>query len=183
MKYEVSFFLRPVSSKHPHGVMSLFQIYEYLRHNNGRRATEELRQLTDKDERRAYKSSHFDYVTFSGTFAYCNDQSLIKHSRLLCMDLDELGDRVEELFQILMKHPMTLLLFHSPGGFGLKWVIEIDLSRCDHKTWFTAMRNYLMTTYNLSENQVDKSCSNVSRACYLGYDPDAHLRGDLIEYF
>ena len=178
-----SFFLRPISNKYPYREMSLFQVYQYLRGNSARTTTEELRKLTDKNERRAYKSSHFDYVTFSGVFSYCNDASLVSHSRLLCIDLDDLGDRVEELFRTLMDHPMTLLLFHSPGGCGLKWVIEIDLAKCDHKTWFTAIRNYLMMTFRLSDSQVDKSCSNVSRGCFLGYDPDAYLRTDLIEYF
>ena len=101
------------------------------------------------------------------------------------MDLDYLGERVEELFQKLVdeKTFKTLLLFRSPSGKGLKWFIHIDLSRCDHRTWFTAVRRYLMMTYNLTEKQVDPLCSNPSRACYLGHDPEAYLMTELIEFF
>ncbi len=38
-----------------------------------------------------------------------------------------------------------------------------------------------MKTYRLDEKQVDPLCSNKSRACYLGYDPQAYLMTELIE--
>ena len=96
-----------------------------------------------------------------------------------------LGQRVEELFERLIDDPMfeTLLLFRSPRGFGLKWFVHIDLTRCDHRTWYTAIRNYLMHTYNLDDKQVDKTCGNPSRACYLCHDPLAYIKPDLIEFF
>ena len=181
----MSFFKKPITNKRPEGQpVTLFQVWQYVRGRWAMPETAALRALTDKEEQRAYKNLHFDYVTPSGVFAYCNDASLIQHSELMCMDLDELGD-VETLKARLLADPLfeTLLLFRSPRGNGLKWWIAIDLSKCDHKTWFTAVRNYLMFTYQLSETQVDKSCSNVSKACYLCHDPEAYLKTELIEYF
>ena len=147
--------------------------------------TRDLRLIADDDEARSYKGQHFDYVTPSGVFTYCSDTSLVKHSGVLCMDLDHLDGRVEELFRLLVHEPMfdTLLLFRSPRGTGLKWFIHIDLSRCDHRTWFTAVRNYLMHTYHLTDKQVDKMCGNPSRACFLCHDAGAYLKPDLYEYF
>ena len=183
---KMSFFRKPITNKRPEPQpVTLFQVYQYVRGRWALPETERLRAIADKNERRAYKGIHFDYVTPSGVFAYCNDQSLIQHSNIMCMDLDELGERVEELFEKLKNNPMfeTLLLFRSPSGNGLKWWISIDLTKCDHKTWFEAIRNYLMATYQLTDEQVDKSCSNVSRACYLGHDENAYLKSELIEYF
>jgi hypothetical protein len=40
-----------------------------------------------------------------------------------------------------------------------------------------------MMTYNLTDKQVDPLCSNPSRACFLGYDPQAYLMTELIEFF
>lgn len=182
----MSFFSKPITNKKPTGQhLSLFQVYRYIITRRYMPETEQLRGITDEDKAREYKGLHLDYVTPSGVFSYCSDHSLVKHSGILCMDLDHLGNRVEELFQLLMHEPMfqTLLLFRSPRGFGLKWFIPIDLSRCDHRTWFTAVRNYLMHTYHLDDNQVDKACGNPSRACYLCYDPEAYLLTPLIEYF
>ena len=182
----MSFFSKPITNKRPCGQpLSLFQVYRYIITRRYMPETEQLRAITDEDKAREFKGQHLDYVTPSGIFSYCSDNSLVKHSGVLCMDLDHLGDRVEELFQLLLHEPMfqTLLLFRSPRGCGLKWFIPIDLSRCDHRTWFTAVRNYLMHTYHLDDKQVDKACGNPSRACYLCHDPEAYLMTPLIEYF
>ena len=182
----MSFFSKPITNKKPTGQpLSLFQVYQYVRGRQAFPETAHLRSIADKDEARQYKGCHFDYITPSGVFSYCSDQCLIKHSEILTMDLDELNERTEEMFEKLIDDPMfeTLLLFRSPRGSGLKWFIHIDLSRCDHRTWFTAVRNYLMHTYHLEDKQVDKACGNPSRACYLCYDPEAYLLTSLIEYF
>lgn len=182
----MSFFSKPITNKRPCGQpLSLFQVYRYIITRRYMPETEQLRTINDEDKARDFKGQSLDYVTPSGIFSYCSDNSLVKHSGVLCMDLDHLDNRVEELFQLLIHEPMfqTLLLFRSPRGFGLKWFIPIDLSRCDHRTWFTAVRNYLMHTYHLDDKQVDKACGNPSRACYLCYDPKAYLMTPLIEYF
>ena len=182
----MSFFMKPITNKWPNGQpLSLFQVYRYIITRRYMSETEQLRGIADDDKARDFKGHHFDYVTPSGVFSYCSDNSLVKHSGVLCMDLDHLGNRVEELFQLLIHEPMfqTLLLFRSPRGSGLKWFIHIDLSRCDHRTWFQAVRNYLMHTYHLEDKQVDKACGNPSRACYLCYDPQAYILLSLVEYF
>ena len=182
----MSFFSKPITNKWPEKqAVSLFWVYQYVTHRAAMPETEALRQIADHEKARQYKSTHFDYVTPSGVFSYCSDASLICHSGLMCVDFDDLGDRVEELFQKLIIEPTftTLLLFRSPLGKGLKWFIHIDLQRCDHRTWYQAVRRYLMTTYGLTDKQVDPLCSNPSRACYLGYDPDAYLLTELYEYF
>ncbi len=182
----MSFFKKPITNKWPvKESVSLFQVYNYVRGREAMTATEELCKIADHEKARDYKGTSFDYVTPSGVFSYCSDSSLVKHSGVLCMDLDYLGERVEELFQKLVdeKTFKTLLLFRSPSGKGLKWFIHIDLSRCDHRTWFTAVRRYLMMTYNLTDKQVDPLCSNPSRACYLGHDAEAYLMTELIEFF
>jgi len=182
----MSFFMKPITNKWPNGQpLSLFQVYRYIITRRYMSETEQLRGIADDDKARDFKGQHFDYVTPSGVFSYCSDNSLVKHSGVLCMDLDHLGNRVEELFQLLIHEPMfqTLLLFRSPRGSGLKWFIHIDLSRCDHHTWFQAVRNYLMHTYHLEDKQVDKACGNPSRACYLCYDPQAYILLSLVEYF
>lgn len=180
----MSFFHRPITNKKPEAVpISLLLVYNYVVSESAKPQTEELRTITDHEAARQYKGRNFDYVTSGGVFSYCADNSLVKASEILCMDLDYLGDRVEELFKALIAAPQfeTLLLFRSPSGFGLKWFVEIDLTKCDYKTWYSAVRNYLMSTYQLNDNQVDKHCGNISRACYLGCDPQAYIHPALQE--
>lgn len=180
---KMSFFRRPITNKRPEAEpLTLAQVYEYVSGLTAMPETVHLRNLQNRDEARLYKQNNFSYVTPSGVFSYCADQNLQEHSQVLCMDLDDVGSRIEELFTALLADPMfeTLLLFRSPSGQGLKWFVHIDLARCDHRTWFRAVRNYLMTTYRLSEKQVDGQCANPSRACFLGHDPEAYLNQKLI---
>ena len=178
----MSFFKKPITNHQPQPQpVSLLWVYQYVKSEVAATATEKLRMISDKEKARDYKAAHFDYVTPSGVFNYSNDTSLVKHSGVLCMDLDYLGNQVEEMFQKLLADEAftTLLLFRSPSGHGLKWFIHIDLTLCDHRMWFKGVRNYLLKTYSLNDKQVDSTCSNLSRACFLGYDPDAYLLSEL----
>ena len=179
----MSFFRRPITNKQPEEVpVSLLVVYNYVCSEVAKAGTEQLRTIEDHAAARQYKGGHFDYFTPGGLFRYCADDKLIEASGILGIDLDYLDNRVEEMFQKLIADPTfeTLLLFRSPGGFGLKWFVPIDLDKCDYKTWYAAVRNYLMSTYQLSGLQVDSHCGNISRACYLGYDPQAYIHPELL---
>ena len=180
----MSLFRPPISNKLPLCEITLFQVYQYIVGPEAKSRTFCLRSITDKKEQKSFKVRQLDYITPSGTFTYCKDEGLKEHSGIICMDLDDIED-VEVLFQKLLSDPYfeTLLLFRSPRGCGLKWFVPIDLSKCDHKTWFNAIRNYLMKTYGLSEKQVDPACANVSRACWLCHDANAYLKTELYEYY
>lgn len=179
---EFSFFSKPITNKKPLRIVNLLQVCQVIRSHYYETVIRQLRSIVGKEGQRRFKAINLDYITPSGIFVYDSDESLISHSGILCMDLDDIED-VEELKQKLIDdiHFDTLLLFVSPCGHGLKWFIAIDLDVCDHKTWFTSVRNYLMATYGLTDKQVDKSCSNVSKACYLSYDPDAFINSELVE--
>ena len=177
---KMSFFKKPITNKIPLMTVNLFQVYQAICSDYYKAVIIQLRAIDDKEEQRKFKGKFLDYITPSGTFKYDDDRSLIKHSGILCVDLDDLND-VEIIKQKLISDDNfdTLLLFRSPCGHGLKWFISIDLNMCDHKSWYTAVRNYLMAVYGLSEKQVDSSCSNVSRACYMSYDPDAYIKEEI----
>ena len=66
----------------------------------------------------------------------------------------------------------TQMLFVSPSGEGLKWIIPIDISETTHGNFFSAVANYIQQTYGV---EVDKSGKDISRACFLPYDPQAFI--------
>lgn len=182
--FELSYFNAPIMNKVPSRTVTLAEVAQIIRSSQLGLQTQKLRTIRQKDEARLYKGCNFPYVTLSGVFSYCNDASLVKHSRLLCIDLDGVED-VDGLKQRLIAdgHFFTVLAFRSPSGNGLKWVIVIDLDVCDHKTWFHAVRNYLLANYgdSLTPKMVDSQCQNVSRACFLCYDPSAYVNTDVKE--
>lgn len=179
---EMSFFKKPITNKKPLRTVTLIQVYQAIRSHYYETVIRQLRAISDKEAQRMFKAKNLDYIAPSGVFTYDNDASLVCHSGILCMDLDDVED-TETLKQQLIGDTnfITLLLFRSPCGKGLKWFIAIDLDVCDHKTWFSSVRNYLVATYGLTDKQVDKSCANVSRACYMSYDPQAFINQEFVE--
>ena len=179
-KFEMSYFMPPITNKVPSATMTLDEVAARIRSEELAPQTEHLRGITDKAEARGYKGWNLPYVTPSGVFSYCSDDCLVKHSSVLCIDLDGVED-VDGLKRLLIadRHFQTLMAFRSPSGNGVKWFIVIDLSLCDHRTWFHAVRNYLLETYQfLTPKMVDVQCQNPSRACFLCYDPCVYVNLD-----
>ena len=180
----MSLFAAPITNKVPSGTVIPDELARMVRSTWLEPQTRALRAIADKASARSYKGQQLPYATISGVFSYCSDACLVKHSCLLCIDLDGVED-VDALKQRLIAdgHFFTVLAFRSPSGNGVKWVIVIDLNVCDHKTWFHAVRNYLLANYgdSLTPKMVDSQCQNVSRACYLCYDPSAYVNTDVKE--
>ena len=173
-----SFFRKPIRNTVPLKTVTPADIYNYVTGTDAKEQTEHLRSIADKNEARAYKANNFDYVTFSGEFSKRNDANLIKTSNLLCVDIDHIDD-VEGAFSALLKdrYFSTVLLFRSPSGDGLKWVIPIEYGNFSHAQVFDAVANYLRVTYNI---RIDQSCRDISRACFLPYDEQAYINPNLM---
>ena len=178
--FEMSYFMPPITNKVPSKTMTLDEVAAMIQSEELAPQTQRLRSITDKAEARGYKGWNLPYVTPSGVFSYCSDDCLVKHSSVLCIDLDGVED-VDGLKRLLIadRHFQTLMAFRSPSGNGVKWFIVIDLSVCDHRAWFHAVRNYLLETYQfLTPKMVDVQCQNPSRACFLCYDPCVYVNLD-----
>lgn len=168
-----TFFRHPITNTVPHKNITLADVYNYISRPYAKDRTEKLRSLSDVKRARNYKAANFDYCTFSGTFGSRSDKALIDHSGYLCIDFDHLAD-VNTTFQMLLEDRCfaTELLFRSPSRDGLKWIISINTAEVSHAEYFNAVANYLRRTYGL---EADKSGKDVSRACFLPYDPEAYI--------
>ncbi len=168
-----SFFKAPVRNVFPVEDLRLHQVFELITSDKYKKITDDLRAITDIKEARKFKANHFDYVTFSGTFEKRNDSNLLKHSNLLTVDFDHLENLQDLKAQLLNdEYFETEMLFTSPSGDGLKWIVRIDILEVSHSDYFIAVANYIKQTYNI---EVDQSGKDVSRACFLPYDPTAFL--------
>lgn len=189
-QHQFSFYLAPVSNVVPHRTVGLRQIHNVIRSDYYRQATEELRRLRRKAEAgsatlksvQRFKARHFDYATFSGVFSRRCEGGLLAHSGLVCLDFDHIdqwqgGGELRGFYGLryaLMHDPAvdTALLFRSPSGDGLKWVVPVDLTQGPHAEWFDALAHYVARAYNV---EADRSGRDVSRSCYLPWDPDSYI--------
>lgn len=168
-----SYFHCPVINTQPNAEMTIPDVYAAIKSNKYKHQTEELRSISESESARKYKAKNFDYCTFSGIFSKRNDSALIRHSGLLTLDFDHVSN-LQELRETLLqdRYFETELMFVSPSGDGLKWIIPIDLKECSHQDWFRAIAAYIKATYQL---EVDKSGKDISRACFLPHDPKVYI--------
>jgi hypothetical protein len=155
-----SYFSKPVTNVTPSRQASLVEVYHLIKGNEFASCTSTLRNIFNPKEARKYKAQNFDYVTFSGTFSKRNDANLQRHIQdIPTLKAALLNDHYFE----------TELLFVSPSGDGLKWVIPIDLTQAKHQDYFKAVANYVSHTYQL---EIDQSGKDISRACFLPHDSE-----------
>lgn len=172
-KNQFSFFKKPVINTLPYTTITLLDAYKTIKGNYFAAETAALRLLQDKKEARLFKALNFHYVTFSGTFLKRHSSALIQHSELMVIDFDHLENvnRTKDL--LLSDNELeTQLLFTSPSGDGLKWVIKIDLAVATHEQFFIGIRNYLDKKYQLP---IDNSGKDVARACFLPHDENVFI--------
>jgi hypothetical protein len=171
--FAFSFFKAPIKNTLPHKTVSLVQVYNAITGEYYKQNTEKLRSISDVVQARKYKAANFDYCTFSGVFTSRNDKSLVTHSELMCIDFDHVQN-IDTLRQALLADEYfdTQLLFISPSGDGLKWIIEIDTRKSPHGEYFASVANYILQTYSV---EVDKSGKDISRACFIPFDPNAFI--------
>ncbi|MBP6979028.1 MAG: DUF3987 domain-containing protein [Bacteroidales bacterium] len=171
---QFSYFSRPITNRYPTRTVDLATVHELITSPTFKYATERLRQLPPRSPQCAdYKSSSFDYVTFSGVFSHRQKNGLVSHSGLLTLDFDDIPDPAE------LKHQLSTdpffpngLIYISPSGQGLKWITPIDTKECSHENWLDALGNYIFSTYGY---EIDRTGRDVSRASFLCHDPDAIL--------
>jgi len=164
-----SYYKRPITNTIPYRSVTLVDVYNVIQGYYFKAATTRWRDNPIRES----KGDNFDYVTFSGTFKERNRNKLIEHSGYICFDLDHLKDKgqTRELL-INDQHLETELLFTSPSGDGLKWVVRIDINQYDHWTWWTGIAGYLKKVYNLD---TDPSGKDHSRACFLPHDENVFV--------
>lgn len=171
--HQFSFFQKPIQNTKPNRAITPPDIYRYIVGPYAKPQTEMLRSLKDKEEARRYKATHFDYCTFSGLFRTRNKSDLLLKSNLLCLDFDHVAD-IPSLKEKLLNDPCfeTELLFVSPSGDGLKWVVGIDYQGYEHSRFFDCVFNYLVEA---GYPEPDKSGSDISRSCFIPHDPNAFI--------
>lgn len=172
---QFSFFKKPILNTTPLKKIDLVELYNIIKEPLYKDRTEFLRSKSVKKEADEYKRKQFDYVTFSGTFSKRSEMGLTEHSGLICMDFDKLPNLVT-LKEDLLSDVHTVMLFVSPSGDGLKWLIRIDPNK-NHKEQFDAIENYAKNKYDA---KVDDSCKDTCRACFLPHDPDVFLHPNIL---
>lgn len=169
----ISVFNPPITNLIPFDTWCVEDVFKYVRNEDAKLSTETLRDIKDKKERQEFKAKNFKYITTSALMEKRTKDGLIRHSNILCIDIDDLPMCMVYSLRDLLTSDQTLgavFIMISPSGKGLKLFILINTERWSHLDWFNAISNYIKETYQID---IDASGKDVGRACYLGHDASA----------
>ncbi len=157
----------------PSGTQSASALIDEVKSDAHKATCDKIRSEPDKDKRSKLKSQ-LPAVTASGVFSKRSASALDKHSGFLIADIDlddnkhlEDAKTLSDLRFDLCTSPHVAFLFKSPSG-GLKVGFCIDAS--DHEAAFKTVKYFMKEERDVT---IDKSCSDVSRLCFLSHDPQA----------
>lgn len=158
----------------------LEQIINWIRDGSGR-FTDTISQIRECIARQEFEKSSelklsLPAVMFSGTFSKRSSKDLIEHSGMICMDFDGV-EHPENKVDDLRFDPHVISAFVSPSCNGLKVLVAVSADGESHRDAFDSAKRYL-ATYDLI---ADESGKDVSRLCFLSYDPEIHYAPDAVE--
>jgi len=169
---QISYFRRIRETTKPEAETSILTFLKNVKEGMWRDKIEPINALKHKDPKelknlvRDAKAKTLPYVTISGTFSKFGDANLIKHSGFICLDIDGL-ENIEEEWGKIIKDEHTYGAFKSASGKGIAVVVKINPKK--HKESYKSLISYYLENFQII---LDKSCSNVSRARFVSYDPN-----------
>ncbi len=187
---EISYFNKPILNITPSKILDLDQIFSEISSTRYKQVTDELRAIKDTKKAKTFKSSNFDYVTFSGVFSQRGDNFLVKPSNYFTIDVDNVGENLKDLRQAIIddQELCPQMVFISPSGNGLKVIVKIDSNLIQYQAKGRKMENvwdavnsYFSFHYAdfitpTEKNEfIDGSGKDISRPCFLCHDPNVHF--------
>lgn len=136
-----------------------------------------IREEPNKDRRDILKAS-LPAVVFGGKFSSRRIDALLEPSNLICIDFDKLSPaEISQTKETLKQYPYTYAVFISPSGKGVKALIKATFKTYDeYKQSFCSIDKDLGQLANF-----DMANSDISRACFVSYDPDLYVNADAQE--
>jgi hypothetical protein len=169
MEYRVSYFPN-VSGKKTRDI-DLNEVFDIIRTGPIKKHIEAIRDEQDDTKRDALKINT-PAITLSGIFKERHALSdFMNHSGLIQVDFDKVSSPLEVKTR-LCKDPFTFGCFISPSGTGVKAIVKIAPDRGLHENSFASLARYYYDTYGL---EMDRKCRDLSRLCFLSYDPDLYV--------
>lgn len=166
-----SVFDKGIWAKEPKGVMDPYSVYVYIRDGVAREQTERLRTIMDAQGMRLYKCTEFESAVFSGVFKSLEDEAPTRPSGYVCFDFNHVS--VQDTKDILMgvEEYETVLLFTSPTGHGVKWVVNNN-TVFNHEQFYKVVHDYLWKTYGL---EASMEAGDIRHRCFLPWDPEVYI--------
>ncbi len=171
---QISYF-KNIREVIPAATISIDAFLKAIQTGKWKDKVESIRNTKDKEVVSTEKKA-LPYATISGTFSKRESNSLIKHSGLICLDVDNLTNPYD-IRENLAEDQYIFACFVSLSGKGLAIIIKINPE--EHLKSFLALQKYFADKHSL---MIDIACKDVCRARFISYDPDIYINSSAITY-
>jgi hypothetical protein len=154
-------------------VVPISSILNGIKNGIWKESIAKIRSLESKEEISRAKH-HLPSVTFSGVFEDTReDDNIVLYNKLMVVDIDKISDKRLTAFKEELKKDKYVLTFFNGPTKGVKLLMNVDTDCEDHSTYaFSAVKYYFDEMYKI---EIDPSGKNVSRLCFVSYDPDLYV--------
>ncbi|GGB83244.1 BT4734/BF3469 family protein [Dyadobacter sediminis] len=168
-KTEFSFFQGGIGNIVPTKNITLQEAFRIVQSSDYKTQIEAIRKSKEKSVIDELKKK-LDYFVFGVVIKEKRSSSNIeRYSGLICLDFDNVAD-LEKIKGEVCDDKYVTLCFLSPSGNGLKVVAKIATT--DFKLAWEQLAGYFRKHFGI---EADKSGKDAVRACFVSYDPNAHL--------
>jgi len=163
-------FIREIDS------LSLAKIIKQIRGSKYRKPVLEIRKLIKLGDLERAKQVKRTLVAFtvSGSFEGGPKMVFLKdYNPFVILDINNLDPHLLRYLIFRTRHiEFTKAVFVSPGGRGLKIIVEVDSEMKKHDLAWQQVRDFY-------EEQLDVAVENkgnkITRLCFMSHDPDAYF--------
>lgn len=157
------------------GIFSLLEVILSVKEDKLKVLIEKIHQFSEqgkKEEANKLKKG-LPGFTPSGVFPNGRRAELIQeYYPVICLDFDNVNDALPNLRKIVDAMPTTFASFISPRGNGLKVFVITNSTLNSHVQAFNQVADEYEKQTGIKS---DRSVKDVSRLCFLSYDPDLYI--------
>jgi VirE N-terminal domain len=161
------------------GERNLIDVLQEIKSDKYQSEVNSIRYALHKgDEKTADEiKSSLNGFTMSGTYGTSRTKANLKtYSQIIGLDFDHIPvTELDTLVKLINDCKYTFASFISPSGEGIKVFIKINSNATQHTTAY----NQVATFYkNLSGYDFDAKCKDITRLCFVSYDPEIYIKED-----
>ena len=158
------------------GSQSLAQIIKEIKGKRHKAAVLKIRKLVSIGDQEKADQLKKELVTFtvSGLFEGGPRMVFLKtYNPFVILDINNLDPHSLRFLVFKLKHiDFTKAVFVSPGGRGLKIIVQVDSKMKMHDQACHQVRDFYERRLSVA---IEKNGNNISRLCFMSYDPEAYF--------
>ncbi len=165
---------------HTKGVVkSLVAVLSSIRDGDFKDTVLRVQDLLNKslpDEAKKVKSTLPCFVASGVTVGGHGGVNLKQYNNTIILDIDHVApDGLPSLIQAACNSPYTMVCFRSPSYLGCKILVKTDNNPEYHIQAFIELKAYFENLLNV---KIDPTGKNITRLCFMSYDPDLFFNPD-----